>query len=94
MMETTGEIFNPEYYMIDKETRIVYRKEQFEAGTDLPQELLVRDKRYTAEEIEVLCHNAGLEMIWTHFVKAGSWNEPLPSDSDHAKELLVLCRRP
>jgi 2-polyprenyl-3-methyl-5-hydroxy-6-metoxy-1,4-benzoquinol methylase len=27
MMETTGEIFNPEYYMIDEETRIVYRKE-------------------------------------------------------------------
>ena len=94
MMETTGEIFNPEYYMIDKETRIVYRKEQFDAGPDLPQELLVRDKRYTTEEIEVLCRNAGLEMIWTHFVKAGSWNEPLPSDSDHAKELLVLCRRP
>jgi hypothetical protein len=93
-METTGDIFDPEHYMIDKETRIVYRKEQFEAGTALPQELLVRDRRYTKEGIETLCHNAGLEVIWTQFVRAGAWNEPSPRDSDHAKEILILCRKP
>jgi 2-polyprenyl-3-methyl-5-hydroxy-6-metoxy-1,4-benzoquinol methylase len=93
IMETTGDIFNPEHYMIDKGTRIVYRKEQFEAGTALPQELLVRDRRYTKEEIETLCHKAGLEVIWTRFVKAGAWNEPLPRNSDHAKEILILCRK-
>ncbi len=93
-METTGEIFNPEHFMIDRETRIVYRKEQFEAGTDLPQELLVRDRRYAKEEIEALCRSAGLEVLWARFVRSGSWDDPLPRDSDHAKEILVLCRRP
>src|SRR5207245_7373222 len=93
-METTGEIFDPEHYMIDRETRIIYRKEHFEEGTSLPQELLVRDRRYTKDEIEALCREAGLDIVWSRFVKAGEWDQSSAKDGDHSKEILVLCRKP
>ncbi|HNY39005.1 MAG TPA: bifunctional N-acetyltransferase/class I SAM-dependent methyltransferase, partial [Bryobacteraceae bacterium] len=44
IMEKTGNVFNPDYYMIDEATEIVYRKEQFAEGSDLPAQLLVRDR--------------------------------------------------
>jgi SAM-dependent methyltransferase len=40
-MEKSGNVFNPEFYMVDEITGIVYRKEQFKEGTDLPVQLLV-----------------------------------------------------
>ena len=91
-METSGEVFDPEHYMIDRDTRIVYRKEQFEEGSCLPQELLVRDRRYTSTEIEHLCRDAGLNIVWSRFVRAGAWEQLLSADD--AKEILVLCRKP
>ncbi len=91
-METTGEVFDPEHYLIDRDTRIVYRKEQFEAGSSLPQELLVRDRRYTSDDIELLCRRSGLDVVWCRFVKSGAWDQSLPADD--AKEILVLCRKP
>jgi 2-polyprenyl-3-methyl-5-hydroxy-6-metoxy-1,4-benzoquinol methylase len=64
IMESSGEVFNPDYYLIDRNTKIVYRKEQFAEGDDLPVELLVRDRRYTKEQIENLCQQAGLDVVW------------------------------
>jgi 2-polyprenyl-3-methyl-5-hydroxy-6-metoxy-1,4-benzoquinol methylase len=93
-MEKTGNVFDPDHYLIDHKTRIVYRKEQFALGEDLPEELLVRDRRYTKEEIEKLCQRLGLEVIWTHFVRTGAWHQPLPRLDDHAKEILLLCKTP
>jgi 2-polyprenyl-3-methyl-5-hydroxy-6-metoxy-1,4-benzoquinol methylase len=92
-MEKTGEVFNPEYYLIEENTRVVYRKEQFTEGKGLPEELLVRDRRYTQPQIEQLCVQAGLDVIWSHFVKAGGWASPLPREDDRAKEILVLCQK-
>ena len=51
-METSGNVFNPEFYMIDRKTEIVYRKEQFAEGDQLPAQLVVRDRRYRRAEIE------------------------------------------
>ena len=93
-MERSGDVFNPEFYLIDRHQRVVYRKEQFRRGEDLFGELLVRDRRYTEEEIRTMCAAAGFEVIWTRFVHAGHWDEPLDRLSDHAKEILVLCRKP
>jgi 2-polyprenyl-3-methyl-5-hydroxy-6-metoxy-1,4-benzoquinol methylase len=93
-MESSGEVFNPKYYLIDRKTKIVYRKEQFVEGDDLPAELLVRDRRYTKQQIEELCTRAGLDVVWSRFVRAGHWNESLEADDDRAKEILVLCRKP
>ncbi|GAF83401.1 unnamed protein product, partial [marine sediment metagenome] len=63
-MERTGAIFNPDYYIIDKDTCVVYRKEQFLSGNSLPTELIVRDRRFRKEDIEQMCDNAGLEVLW------------------------------
>ena len=92
-MEKTGNVFDPDHYLIDYKTKIVYRKEQFAEGEDLPEELLVRDRRYTKEEIETLCQHLELEVISTWFVRAGAWHAPLSRLDDHAKEILVLCKK-
>jgi 2-polyprenyl-3-methyl-5-hydroxy-6-metoxy-1,4-benzoquinol methylase len=93
-MERTGEVFNPDFYLIDHNTRIVYRKEQFMVGEDLPEELVVRDRRFTQVQIERMCGDAGLRVIWSRFVRSGSWDPPLQRDDDRAKEILVLCQNP
>lgn len=93
-MEKTGDIFDPDFYMLDAETNVVYRKEQFGAGTSLPAELIVRDRRYRTNDIEKLCHDAGLEIVWARFVRSGHWEQQLEPDSDRAKEILVCCRKP
>jgi 2-polyprenyl-3-methyl-5-hydroxy-6-metoxy-1,4-benzoquinol methylase len=93
-MEKTGEVFNPEYYMIDRETNVVYRKEQFVTGQELPEEVVIRDRRYTQEQLRNLCADSGLEVSWLRFVHSGGWNEPLPREDNRAKEILVLCRKP
>jgi 2-polyprenyl-3-methyl-5-hydroxy-6-metoxy-1,4-benzoquinol methylase len=93
IMERSGNVFNPDYYLLDKERRIVYRKEQFRQGEDLFQELIVRDRRYSIDEITHMCIAAGLTVEWTRFVRAGHWDESLERGSEKAKEILVKCRR-
>lgn len=93
-METSGNVFDPRYYMIDRKTKIIYRKEQFRYGEALPEELIVRDRRYDRIQIQDLCRKAGLDIIWLRFVRAGHWNESADPSSDLAKEILVLCKRP
>jgi len=92
-METTGDVFDPRYYLIEEETKVVYRKEQFSAGQSLPVELIVRDRRFRTAEIEEMCRDAGLDVVWSRFVRAGHWDEPLTNDDDHAKEILILCNK-
>ena len=91
-METTGDVFNPEYYMLDEESSVVYRREQFTKGPDLPAEWVVRDRRFSVVDLKAMCSEAGLEVVWTRFVRAGRWHEALAEDDDRAKEILVLCR--
>lgn len=93
-MEKTGNIFNPEYYLVDRDTKLIYRKEQFTQGQGLPEELLIRDRRYTEQQILQFCADAGLEILWSRFVRAGRWAKPLNRESKNAKEILVLCRKP
>jgi hypothetical protein len=93
-METTGNVFDPDFYMIDRKSDIVYRKEQFAEGNQLPVEFLVRDRRYRRAEIEDKCRDAGLDVVWSFFVQAGHWDRALDRRDPHAKEILVLCRKP
>lgn len=93
-MEQTGDVFNPDFYMIDTVTQVVYRKEQFAAGESLPVELIVRDRRYRKKDIESLCRDVGLDVVWARCIRAGAWAVPLECDNDRAKEILVLCRKP
>jgi hypothetical protein len=79
--------------MIDEITEIVYRKEQFTQGTDLPAQLLVRDRRYRKRDIEALCMRNGLNVSWSRYVRAGAWDTPLQPEDDNAKEILLLLER-
>jgi 2-polyprenyl-3-methyl-5-hydroxy-6-metoxy-1,4-benzoquinol methylase/GNAT superfamily N-acetyltransferase len=91
-METSGDVFDPRYALIESDSRVVYRKEQFSSGTRLPQELIVRDRRYHKDEIEGLCRAAGFEVLWSRHVSLGKWEQESPAD--RGKEILLLCQRP
>lgn len=93
IMETTGNIFDPDYYLIDTETGVVYRREQFRRGRSLPVELIVRDKRFNIEEIKKMCEEAGLEVEFARFVNARSWALELSATDKRAKEILVKCKK-
>lgn len=93
-METTGNIFDPDFYMIDQKTEVVYRKEQFAEGNELPVQMVVRDRRYRRTDIEQKCRQTGLEVVWSRFVQTGHWEKALDACDKRAKEILVLCRKP
>jgi 2-polyprenyl-3-methyl-5-hydroxy-6-metoxy-1,4-benzoquinol methylase len=93
-MEKTGNVFNPDYYMIDNETRIVYRKEQFQFDKNqLPKELIVRDRRFTRDELTQMCLNVGFEIQFVRYVSAGNWETNLLPAYSSAKEILIKCRK-
>ena len=94
IMEKTGNVFNPEFYLVDTETKIVYRKEQFRDKNMLPVELVVRDRRYTRNEIEQMCKEVGFEVLFSRYVSAKDWETNLPPTSESAKEILLKCIRP
>ena len=93
IMETTGNVFNPDFYLVDTESGIVYRREQFIQGRALPVELIVRDKRFFKEEIENMCRNAGLKVEFSRFVNARDWETGFNSTHKSAKEILLKCRK-
>lgn len=89
IMEKSGDVFNPDYFLLDVDTGVVYRKEQFSGGGDLPAEMIVRDRRFLMREIKELCGSADFKVIWSRSVRAGKWTTDCGSDG---KELLLLCR--
>jgi 2-polyprenyl-3-methyl-5-hydroxy-6-metoxy-1,4-benzoquinol methylase/predicted acetyltransferase len=90
-METTGDIFNPDLLLIDNKTNVVYRKEQFKSGSELPVEVIVRDRRYTEDEIRKLCESNDLKIIWSRFVKSGDWDNN--QGMYNSKEILLFCEK-
>jgi 2-polyprenyl-3-methyl-5-hydroxy-6-metoxy-1,4-benzoquinol methylase/GNAT superfamily N-acetyltransferase len=94
-MQDTGNIFDPDFYIIEEDSDLVYRKEQFTSGGELPVELIIRDKRFSQDEIRNLCGLSGLHVVWSKFVRLGHWNEDSLASTDRkAKEILLLCKRP
>jgi 2-polyprenyl-3-methyl-5-hydroxy-6-metoxy-1,4-benzoquinol methylase/GNAT superfamily N-acetyltransferase len=91
-METTGNIFNPDYYLVDEDTKIVYRKEQFSYDNSFPKELIVRDRRYYMNEITEMCISVGFKVIQKRFVNAG-WQNDYDAISKKAKEILLVCKK-
>lgn len=91
-METTGDVFNPNYFLIDKETKVVYRKETFSYDNSYPKELIVRDKRYYEEDIINMCKEVNFEIMNKSFVNAG-WQKEYNKTNRKAKEILLICRK-
>ena len=90
-MQTTGEIFKGQLLLLNPETGIVYRKEQFVDKEDLPREYVIADKRYTGEELVNLFKGLSVQEI--RYVRAGHWNERLRPVDSHAKEVFGVFRK-
>lgn len=93
IMETTGNVFDPQCYMVDINTHLVYRKEQFKNGLGLPIELIVRDRRFTMKEILDLCQKVGFTIIEAKYTNASDWTKEYESTSKRAKEILIVCQK-
>ncbi len=93
-MQTTGEVFNPDFYMVDVDEHIVYRREQFRNGNLLPVELIVRDRRYTMEEIRSMCEEIGFVIKESKYTHASDWEDSYGGDDNKAKEILLICKKP
>jgi 2-polyprenyl-3-methyl-5-hydroxy-6-metoxy-1,4-benzoquinol methylase len=89
-MEKTGNVFDPDYYAVDVENQVVYRKEQFMHGDELPVEMIVRDRRFTRDEIKTMCEQAGFNVLFSRIVKLGNWD----AEDMGGKEILVKCQKP
>ena len=93
IMETTGEVFDPEYYLVDTDTHLVYRREKFTIKSGLPKELVVRDRRFTMSEIETTMKNAGFKIVEKKYTNSTDWNMEYPPDSKKAKEILLIVQK-
>lgn len=93
IMQSTGDVFNPEYFVIDKCTNLVFRKEMFTDGGYLDSEYIIRDKRYTKEEISKNLKKCKFKILDSRFVQAGHWEVPLKNTDLKAKEILLVVQK-
>jgi SAM-dependent methyltransferase/GNAT superfamily N-acetyltransferase len=96
VMEMTGNIFDPKYFLVDTSSQVVYRKELFEFGKGNlpPVELIVRDRRFKKDEIERMCRDTGFNVEFSRYARSGLWDDtPLINPQNSAKEILVKCRK-
>jgi 2-polyprenyl-3-methyl-5-hydroxy-6-metoxy-1,4-benzoquinol methylase len=90
-MQQTGEVFDTNALLVDAEEGIVYRKEMFNRNPSahaLPEELLVRDKRYAKIEIETIFSANGFDIMESKYAKLGKWDHPVASED--SKEILLV----
>ena len=93
IMKITGNIFDPEYIVIDTRTDLVYRKEQFDDDSNLAAEYVIRDKRYRMKEIQQLVKETGFEILASRYVRSGHFEEELTATDIHAKEICIVARK-
>lgn len=91
IMEESGNVFDPEYYLVDTDERIIYRREQFTHGRSLPIELIVRDRRFLVSEIKHMCDVAGFDVEYSRCVNAGGWDNDYEPNNNNAKEIFLKC---
>ena len=92
-METSGDIFHPAL-IVYFEGRF-YRKEQFDQAVNLPpSELVIRDRRFAADQITSLVEAVGYRVVDAIGVRAGAWASPIAPDGPDSKEILVVAEVP
>ena len=92
-MQKSGAIFDRKYLALDTERKLVYRKEQFDNDNGLPAEYIIRDKRYSGDEICEMLKKVGFEVLELRYVQAGHFDVPLNPTDPRAKEICVVCRK-
>ena len=94
IMQTTGNVFDPNYFLLDEKAHLVYRKEQFEFDDELSSEYIIADYRFTASELKEAFEEFGFKIIDIRFVRAGKWEQPLEATDMGAKEILMIAQKP
>ena len=92
-MQKNGDVFNGSYILLDEETGICYRKEQFFSENELPIQYIVVDRRYTIDGIRRLVASAGFVIEKCYCVKSGRFDQQLRKDDPNAKEIIVIARK-
>lgn len=93
-MQETGNVFQPEYLVLDESSHVVFRKEQFGNDQELPAEDIVRDYRFTMKEICGLVEKYGFDVVDARYVQAGHFDRGLMATDSKAKEILIIgCKR-
>lgn len=92
-MQKSGDIFDGKYVLIEKSTGVCYRKEQFFSEKTLPEEYIVRDKRYTRKGIIKMLHREGFSVEEIYCFNSRDINKRLGSDDRKAKEILAIARK-
>ena len=93
IMKKTGDIFDPDYFILDEKAHLVYRKEQFEFDGQLASEYVIADYRFTKDEICDAFESCGLSVKSASYVQAGRWQTPLTSTDNKAKEILLIAQK-
>jgi 2-polyprenyl-3-methyl-5-hydroxy-6-metoxy-1,4-benzoquinol methylase len=89
LMHTTGNIFDPNYYVWAANTGVAYRRERRAGSVSV-----IGDRRYTANDIGTLFERAGFDVQFTRYVRLGHWQDNLEPLDARAKEILILGRKP
>ena len=89
-MAVSGNVFNPEYFLINKDDGLVYRKEQFDSDNMLSAEYVVADKRYKMNELICTVEQLGFKVMYSSYVQAGHWDISLEATDKKAKEILLF----
>lgn len=91
IMQKSGNIFNPDYFILDTATRVIFRKEMFKGDGLLDSEYIVRDRRYTYEEIKRMFSQ--FTVLDYRFVQTGHWDTKLKNTDLKAKEILTVLKK-
>ena len=92
-MQKSGDVFHPDYMLVDEKEQVVYRKEEFGLGDAMPAELIVRDRRYTIEELKGLCKRFGLTIYSCGYIRAGNFSLVDKPSGNPTKEILLIAQK-
>lgn len=92
-MQESGNVFDPQYILIDAKTSVVYRKEVFENDGAMSAEFIIRDRRYSKNEISDLLIENGFKIIDSKYVQLGNWANSLNATDKSAKEILIIAQK-
>ena len=92
-MQKTGDVFDGKKILIDEETGICYRKEQFFSEDYLPEEYIVRDRRYTRKGIINMLHREGFSVEEAYYFNAKDINKRLGPEDRKSKEILIVAKK-
>ncbi|AOX16684.1 GNAT family N-acetyltransferase [Kozakia baliensis] len=93
IMQESGEIFNPDYILLDTRNKVVYRREIFDNEKNFRMEEIVRDRRYTFNDLRKMCKSAGLTVLAIGYIRAGAFQMINDSVEEATKEILVLAKK-